>query len=91
MITQKELEEARKKVEQGIQIDNLKLLLALEVVEHLRTMDTTGEGVEFENLVKRMETANIADESVIDDILFELSYEGMVYQTRPECYKLMDD
>lgn len=87
---QKQLIEARKKVEQGINIGNLLHLFTLKVLHGLRIMDTSGEGVEFKVLVAELKQEDMT-ESVIDGILFTLAYEGLVYQTRPEYYKLMDD
>jgi len=61
--------------------------LTEKIEKILKEMDL-GEGVEFNQLLKAL--GNNYDESVIDDILFELAYEGKVYQPRPEYYKLMD-
>jgi hypothetical protein len=57
-------------------------------IEHLlRTLDI-GDGVEFNQLMSNL--GNNIEESVVDDILFELAYEGKVYQPKPEYYKFMD-
>lgn len=85
-----QLEEARKKVAQGIQIGNLTILLTLKVLHQLRVLDTSGEGVEFKALVDELKPDDMS-ESLIDDILFNLSYEGLVYQPKPEYFKLMDE
>lgn len=52
----------------------------------LRTNDS-GDGIEFSEIVKLLENTN---DSEVDDILFELAYEGRVYQPKPDYYKIMD-
>ena len=52
----------------------------------LREFDT-GNGVEFSVI---MDKIGSVDESEVDDILFELAYEGKVYQPRPDFYRIMD-
>lgn len=46
-----------------------------------------GNGVEFSRLCTALPQF---DESKIDDGLFELAYDGKVYQPRPEYYRLLD-
>ena len=52
----------------------------------LREFDT-GNGVEFSVIMNKIGSV---DESEVDDILFELAYEGKVYQPRPDFYRIMD-
>lgn len=52
----------------------------------LRTSDS-GDGVSFAEIVKMLPGSG---ESEIDDVLFELAYEGKVYQPKPDYYKIMD-
>ena len=47
----------------------------------------SGNGVEFSVILK---LSGVTDESEVDDILFELAYEGKVYQPRPDFYKIME-
>ena len=61
--------------------------LAEKIENLLRKLDI-GDGVEFKQLVNAL--GNNIEESIVDDILFELAYEGKVYQPRPEYYKLME-
>ncbi len=60
--------------------------LAQKIERILRENDT-GNGVEFSVIMKN---AGEVDESEVDDILFELAYEGKVYQPRPDYYRIMD-
>ncbi len=60
-----------------------------EVEKLLHTMDS-GNGIEFSALVGDiLKTYPQVQESVVDDILFEMAYEGKVYQPRPDYYKIM--
>jgi hypothetical protein len=60
--------------------------LTSKIEKILREFDS-GNGVEFSFILK---TIGDKDESEVDDILFELAYEGKVYQPRPDYYKIMD-
>ena len=57
----------------------------------LREKDS-GQGVEFDEIIKLLHEPDyqVYSESDIDDKLFELAYEGKVYQPRPDFYKIMD-
>lgn len=59
----------------------------LKLQDILRELDTNGVGVEFTDIARAMEPL---DEDRVDDMLFELAYDGKVYQPRPEHYRLMD-
>ena len=56
-------------------------------IEKILRENDTGSGVEFSMILKLVGSV---DESEIDDILFELAYEGKVYQPRPDFYKIME-
>ena len=56
-------------------------------IEHILREFDTGNGVEFSVI---MDKVGSVDESEVDDILFELAYEGKVYQPRPDFYRIMD-
>jgi len=60
--------------------------LSSKIEEILRNNDS-GDGVEFSEVIKLLKGV---DESEVDDILFELAYEGKVYQPKPDYYKIMD-
>lgn len=60
--------------------------LAQKIERILRENDA-GNGVEFTVIMSNVDSAN---ESEVDDILFELAYEGKVYQPRPDYYRIMD-
>lgn len=61
--------------------------LTKKIEQLLRTLDT-GNGVETAQLLA--ELGDDVDETSVDDILFELAYEGKVYQPRPDYYKIME-
>ncbi len=61
----------------------------LKLGEILRTLDQ-GNGVEFNDLVTELSKTQDVDINKVEDMLFELAYEGKVYQPRPEAYRLMD-
>ena len=56
-------------------------------IEHILRENDVGDGVVFSEIVKQLQGF---DESEIDDVLFELAYEGKVYQPKPDYYKIMD-
>lgn len=56
-------------------------------IEKILRENDSGNGVEFSVIMGNL--GNI-DESEVDDILFELAYEGKVYQPRPDYYRIMD-
>ena len=60
--------------------------LSAKIENILRDSDV-GDGVAFSEILKQLQGY---DESEIDDVLFELAYEGKVYQPKPDYYKIMD-
>ena len=56
-------------------------------IERILRENDSGNGVEFSVILK---LSGVTDESEVDDILFELAYEGKVYQPRPDFYKIME-
>lgn len=56
-------------------------------IERILRENDSGNGVEFSTILS---LSGVTDESEVDDILFELAYEGKVYQPRPDYYKIMD-
>ncbi len=56
-------------------------------IERILRENDSGNGVEFSVI---MGILGSVDESEVDDVLFELAYEGKVYQPRPDYYKIMD-
>ena len=50
-------------------------------IERILRESDSGNGVEFSEILKMLGSAH---ESEVDDILFELAYEGKVYQPRPD-------
>lgn len=56
-------------------------------IEKILRENDSGNGVEFSVILK---LAGTVEESEVDDILFELAYEGKVYQPRPDFYKIME-
>lgn len=56
-------------------------------IERILRENDTGNGVEIETILK---LAGEVDEQEVDDILFELAYEGKVFQPKPDYYRIMD-
>lgn len=56
-------------------------------IERILRENDSGNGVEFSVILGNL---GEIDESEVDDILFELAYEGKVYQPRPDYYRIMD-
>jgi RPA family protein len=56
-------------------------------IENILRSNDSGDGVGFSEIVKLLQGF---EESEIDDVLFELAYEGKVYQPKPDYYKIMD-
>lgn len=56
-------------------------------IERILRENDSGNGVEFSVIMGNL---GDVDESEVDDLLFELAYEGKVYQPRPDYYRIMD-
>lgn len=61
--------------------------------------DSAGDGIDFSSIILQLRNKFSAwikvksvkeFESMVDDVLFELAYDGRVFQPRPNYYKFMD-
>ena len=73
--------------ESGLEGETSEMESLAQKIERILRENDSGNGVEFSFILKAV---GDTDESEVDDILFELAYEGKVYQPRPDFYRIMD-
>lgn len=80
-----------KVVHNGKEINSKKGSDIYKLIEQLLRNLDAGKGVEFSAILGAvLKPFPKVKESVVDDILYEMAYDGKVYQPRPDFYKIMD-
>ena len=80
-LNQSRIESEKAKIEQK------KLPIGIKTVFDIIHQLDNGNGARFAKIVKSLPEYT---ENQVDDFLFELAYEGKLYQPRPDFYKVFD-
>ena len=80
-------DDASTQEESPLEDETVEMETLAQKIERILRENDSGNGVEFSFILNAV---GDIEESEVDDILFELAYEGKVYQPRPDFYRIMD-